>query len=61
MPDLDGARVAVTLDGERRTGEVVQTTYTAKYGQPLVTVALDEPLPDGRERHLAHADTVERV
>ncbi|WP_276257485.1 hypothetical protein [Haloglomus litoreum] len=61
MSDLDGARVAVTLDGERRTGEVVRTTYTTKYGQPLVAVALDEPLPDGRDRYLARADAVERV
>lgn len=61
MADLDGTRVAVTVDGEERTGEVLRTTYTTKYGQPLVAVALDEPLPDGRDQHLARADTVERV
>ncbi|WP_254822583.1 hypothetical protein [Haloglomus halophilum] len=61
MTDLDGATVAVTVDGQQRTGTVLRTTYTAKYGQPLVAVALDEPLPDGREQYLARADTVERV
>jgi hypothetical protein len=61
MSDLDGARVAVTLDGERRTGQVVRTTYTTKYGQPLVAVALDDPLPDGRDQYLARADAVERL
>jgi hypothetical protein len=60
MTDLDGARVAVRIDGERRTGAVIRTTYTSKYGQPLVAVALDEPLPDGREQHVALADAVER-
>jgi hypothetical protein len=60
MTELEGATVAVTVDGTERTGVVLRTTYTAKYGQPLVAVALDEPLPDGRERHIALADAVER-
>jgi len=60
MTGLEGAAVAVTVDGAERTGVVLRTTYTAKYGQPLVAVALDEPLPDGREQHIARADAVER-
>lgn len=60
MDGLQGAKVAVTVDGAERTGVVLRATYTAKYGQPLVAVVLDKPLPDGRERHLALADTVER-
>jgi hypothetical protein len=60
MPGLAGTTVAVTVDGAERTGVVLRTTYTAKYGQPLVAIALDEPLPDGRERHLALADNVAR-
>jgi hypothetical protein len=60
MADLEGAHVAVTVDGERRTGVVERTTYTPKYGQPLVAVVLDETLPDGRERTVVRAETVER-
>jgi hypothetical protein len=56
----EGTRVAVSVDGERRTGVVVDWEYTVKYGQPLFAVALDEPLPDGRDRHLAHAESIER-
>ncbi|PSP99571.1 hypothetical protein BRC89_04270 [Halobacteriales archaeon QS_4_70_19] len=59
MTDRVGRRVVVTIDGVERAGEVVRTTYTAKYGQPLVAVALDIPLPDGRDQYLAVAEAVE--
>jgi len=59
MTDRVGRRVVVTIDGVERAGEVVRTTYTAKYGQPLVAVALDTPLPDGRDQYLAVAEAVE--
>lgn len=50
---MRGARVAVAVDGERRRGTVVDVTYTVKGGEPVLTVDLDEPLPDGRERFAA--------
>lgn len=58
---MRGRRVVVTVSGERREGTVVETAYTVQGGEPVVAVALDRPLPDGRSRYLAAMDDVEAV
>ena len=58
---MEGTRVAVTVDGERREGTVVEATYTVKGGSPVVAVALDEPLADGRDQYLAPLDETEAI
>jgi hypothetical protein len=56
---VDGARVAVAVDGERYEGIVERATYTPNGGQPVLALKLDRSLPDGRERIAVHAETVE--
>lgn len=56
---MEGTRVVVTVDGDRRAGTVASVAYTVKGGQPVLTVALDEPLPDGREQFPAAPDAVD--
>lgn len=58
---MEGDRVAFTVDGERYEGTVVRRTYTVKGGEPVVAVDLDDPLPDGRERHLVPATDTEPI
>lgn len=49
---MKGERVAVVVDGHRYEGTVTGSAYTVKGGEPVVAVALDDELPDGRERYL---------
>jgi hypothetical protein len=58
---MEGSRVAVVVDGERREGTVVSATYTVKGGDPVLGVELDEALSGGRARHavsLADAELI---
>lgn len=54
---MQGRRVAVTVDGDRREGTVVEATYTLRGGEPVVAVALDG---DDR-RHLAPLSATEPI
>lgn len=58
---MEGSRVAVTVDGERVTGTVVEATYTVKSGSPVVAVAFDEPRPDGREQVVVPLSKVDAI
>lgn len=51
----------MTVADERREGTVVERAYTVKGGEPVVAVALDRALPDGRSRYLASVDDVEAL
>lgn len=54
---MEGTRVSLVVDGEERTGTVVEATYTVKGGHPVVAVELDEPV-GGRERVVAPRESV---
>lgn len=55
---MERTRVAVTVDGDRYVGTVVTETYTPKGGEPVLSVELDQPMPDGRRRYAAGPDEV---
>jgi hypothetical protein len=57
-PVVDETRVAVTVDGERYVGTVVAETYTPKKADPVLSIELDRPLPDGRRRYAVGPDEV---
>ncbi|WP_255149758.1 hypothetical protein [Halorarius halobius] len=58
---MEGTRVAVTVDGERHEGTVVEASYTVKGGEPVVGVALDDPPEGGPGRHVVPLSETEAI
>lgn len=58
---LAGARVAVTVDGTDRRGTVTDVNYTLRFGDVLLEVEFDRPLPDGRRAAAYPPEAVDRV
>lgn len=58
---LSGERVAVTVDGTDRRGTVTAVNYTLRFGDALLEVEFDRPLPDGRRAAAYPPEAVDRV